>query len=593
MDTADRSAARSGSGTSQGIFREGERWDPRPVAARALWVGIYAGPVVLALLCSLIIAQLLPEPSGLGYLPWWLAVLAVSQAVLHSARTATRSLVHLPDLLTTSLVFPDQAPSRLTVARHCADRAVLAEEARTVAVDGLPKTLDEALSAAVAMSIALDHHDQGTRQHTARTRRFAEIIAEELKLDRISREKLRWSVLLHDIGKLTIPADVLAKTDALADHDWLLLQRHTAEGERILAPLTRWLGDAVTTAGQHHERWDGKGYPRGLGGQQITLNARILAVADAFAVMTEAEGYRPQLSLDDAITELRAHAGSQFDPTVVQALVRSPQASGRPSLATTIAARFPTVAARLADVPASRRTFAARTLTAFVTVAAVLAITGTSDAGTGTPPAAPAEQQYALVEVPENTGTMAPSAAAGASDFVMENVLVTTTVITIPVTEAPTTLPAPVTLPPGQLVPSLVVPPTTLFVPVAPPEVPLVPGKPVGPPPLPPGPSTTVAPTTIAPTTTRPTTTTTRPATTTTRPTPTTTVAPTTTPATTAPPTTPVTTVPPTAPATAPATTPATVAATTAPATAPPTSAPEAAPASGGSTGSKVDAPPA
>jgi hypothetical protein len=143
-----------------------------------------------------------------------------------------------------------------------------------------------------------------------------------MRLGRRDRELLRWAALLHDVGKLKVPAPTLERTGLLTDADWHELRRHPVEGARLIAPLRAWLGPWSSTVVQHHERWDGTGYPGGLAGIHISLGARIVAVADAFETMTAASsGARPAVAAE-AREELTRCAGRQFDPVVVRAFLR-------------------------------------------------------------------------------------------------------------------------------------------------------------------------------------------------------------------------------------------------------------------------------
>ena len=135
------------------------------------------------------------------------------------------------------------------------------------------------------------------------------------------RDRLRWSALLHDIGKMTVHPDLLNKTGELTDEDWATLRRHPLEGRRLIAPLHAWLGEWALTVEQHHENFDGTGYPFGLAGNEISLGARIVAVADSFEVMTSSRSYKSASSPSEARNELTRCAGTQFDPAVVRAFL--------------------------------------------------------------------------------------------------------------------------------------------------------------------------------------------------------------------------------------------------------------------------------
>jgi HD-GYP domain-containing protein (c-di-GMP phosphodiesterase class II) len=121
---------------------------------------------------------------------------------------------------------------------------------------------------------------------------------------------------LHDAGKIAIPEDILHKPGPLSDAEWELMRRHTLIGERILG-VTPALAPVAKVVRRSHERWDGRGYPDGLAGEEIPLAARIIFVCDAFEAMTAGRPYKAAVSVEEALEELRRNAGSQFDPAVV------------------------------------------------------------------------------------------------------------------------------------------------------------------------------------------------------------------------------------------------------------------------------------
>ncbi len=315
-----RATSPATSGPTQGA-EEGARWKPRPWAAHAVAVVMRGGPIALGTLAGWTTARLLPRPSGLGWILWLVALGAASNAVVRLADRGTRQLLPLSMLLRFSLEFPDQAPSRYAVSLRSGGIERLRKATNGSGPVSLPADLGEAATTALAMVTSLNRHDRGTRGHSERVRAYSEMLAEEMGLGGEFRERLRWGAMLHDMGKLCVPAEILNKAGRPNEEEWAVLQCHPAEGARILAPLADWLGDAVHAAGQHHERWDGEGYPNKLKGEEISLSARIVAVADAFAVMTAARAYKKPLSLAVARQELTRHAGAQFDPVVVRAML--------------------------------------------------------------------------------------------------------------------------------------------------------------------------------------------------------------------------------------------------------------------------------
>jgi hypothetical protein len=215
-------------------------------------------------------------------------------------------------------VFPDRAPSRFVLARRSGNVRRLEERVRAAHEQGVSDDPARAAEEILSLVAALSAHDRKTRGHSERVRAFTDLIAGELKLTQDERDRLRWAALLHDVGKLRVPAKILNKPGKPDAHEWELLKRHPAAGARIAAPLLPWLGEWGATIAQHHERYDGNGYPAALAGEQIALGARIVSVADSFEVMTAARSYKKPMSVPAAREELVRNAGSQFDPAVVR-----------------------------------------------------------------------------------------------------------------------------------------------------------------------------------------------------------------------------------------------------------------------------------
>ncbi len=185
----------------------------------------------------------------------------------------------------------------------------------------------EQLAAAMLLAETLDLRDVGTARHSQTVGRYAEGIARTLGLSDERVERIRAAGVLHDIGKLGVADAVLKKPGPLNDDEWAEMRRHPELGARILDHAN--LRDISGWVLAHHERIDGRGYPHGMAGAEIPLEARILAVADAYEAMTADRAYRAALGHDAAQAELRAGSGTQFDPQVVEAFLAVLAPGGR------------------------------------------------------------------------------------------------------------------------------------------------------------------------------------------------------------------------------------------------------------------------
>ena len=134
-------------------------------------------------------------------------------------------------------------------------------------------------------------------------------------------DRLNWAALLHDIGKLQVDPEILNKAGKPTDEEWEQLRSHPLYGESLVEPLREWLGEWTEAVGYHHERWDGKGYPRGVAGEQIPLAGRIVAIADVFDVITSARSYKEPATATEAREEITRCSETQFDPRLVRAFV--------------------------------------------------------------------------------------------------------------------------------------------------------------------------------------------------------------------------------------------------------------------------------
>lgn len=172
-----------------------------------------------------------------------------------------------------------------------------------------------------SMVNALDAKSPWSRGHSDRVAAYTAIIAEEMDLSPKCRESLKYASLLHDIGKIGTYDSLLEKRDHLTPEEFEEVKKHPAKGAFILEGVKQ-LRDVTPFVMHHHERFDGTGYPTGLKGEDIPLGARILHVSDSFEAIIDERPYRKARSQEQAIEELRAHSGTQFDPRVVEAFIR-------------------------------------------------------------------------------------------------------------------------------------------------------------------------------------------------------------------------------------------------------------------------------
>ena len=173
-----------------------------------------------------------------------------------------------------------------------------------------------------ALAAAIDAKDPYTRGHSERVARYASQVAREMELPAQEIRRVRLSALLHDVGKIGIDDRILRKPSALTEEEFEIMKSHPTKGAAIMEAIPE-LRDVIPGMKHHHERWEGGGYPDGLKGEDIPLQARIVSVADTFDAMTTTRPYQRAMDIRFVFQRLRDLAGNRFDPTVVDALIRS------------------------------------------------------------------------------------------------------------------------------------------------------------------------------------------------------------------------------------------------------------------------------
>jgi putative nucleotidyltransferase with HDIG domain len=198
-------------------------------------------------------------------------------------------------------------------------------EQRTVELDQALNSLEDAYRSTLrALTAALETRDLETHGHSERVVTYSLRLGREYGLDSYRTKALEFGSLLHDIGKIGVPDSILRKPAKLTDDEWVLMRQHPVHGQQILRGI-EFLEGAARVVAQHHEKWDGSGYPLGLSGDDIDLCARIFSVADAFDAMTSDRVYRKGKPYQAAAQELDDWSGKQFDPKVVEAFHRVPK----------------------------------------------------------------------------------------------------------------------------------------------------------------------------------------------------------------------------------------------------------------------------
>jgi HD-GYP domain-containing protein (c-di-GMP phosphodiesterase class II) len=179
------------------------------------------------------------------------------------------------------------------------------------------------------LSMAVEFRDEDTGAHIERIGRFSTLLAEQVGLERELCERLGYAAPLHDVGKVAIPDAILLKPGPLTAQERAIVETHAEEGHRLLRGSSSSILDmAATIALSHHEKWDGSGYPRGLAGDEIPIEGRIVAVADVFDALTSDRVYRAAYSVEQAVQMMRPQRGRHFDPELLDAFLEVLSSSG-------------------------------------------------------------------------------------------------------------------------------------------------------------------------------------------------------------------------------------------------------------------------
>jgi putative nucleotidyltransferase with HDIG domain len=203
---------------------------------------------------------------------------------------------------------------------------------------------------ALVLGNVVEADDAYTGMHSQGVVALAMEVADELRLAAAPRRNVEFGALLHDVGKIAVPKEIINKAGPLDDEEWAIMRQHTIEGQRLLDQVGGFMRDVGRIVRSSHESFDGTGYPDGLAGDQIPLESRIVACCDAFSAMTTDRSYRKARSAPAALEELRRCAGTQFDPTVVDAVVGVVKRGREHELSA--AALLPDPAAALERLPA-------------------------------------------------------------------------------------------------------------------------------------------------------------------------------------------------------------------------------------------------
>lgn len=286
------------------------RWRANRPAALLARIGVFAIPLMVGSVVMWLVSS------------WGALALVAGIGAAAATDRISRRLGPVSTLFELDLTFPEKAPSRVAMSQRIL-KTTLEDELADISTgeDFEPDDPQVAAERSLVLVGLLDQHDRLTRGHSARVSRYVDQTALAMGLSEVERSTLSWAALLHDIGKLRVSSEILTRDSKPNEADLAIIQGHPGHSADLMRSLFDWLGDSFGAATEHHEKWDGSGYPLQLAREEISLAGRITAVADAFDVMTASNSYRSSLSVADAKSELMACSGSHFDPAVVRAFI--------------------------------------------------------------------------------------------------------------------------------------------------------------------------------------------------------------------------------------------------------------------------------
>lgn len=274
-------------------------------------------PIYLAALA----AQFASETAAWGVREWLHGGASRREQLLESAWVYLVDALLSPIGLAVAIVAIDEPLAALLVVPLAALLAIFSRE-REEHIDSMLTLREAYRGTAHVLGDVVEHDDAYTGEHTRGVTQLALDVAAELGLDERMKRNVEFGAILHDVGKIAIPKRIINKRGPLDDREWALIKTHTIEAQRMLdriGGLMSGIGAIVRSA---HERFDGEGYPDGLAGESIPIESRIIFACDAFNAITTDRPYRKARGKAAAVAELRRNAGTQFDPRVVDALLR-------------------------------------------------------------------------------------------------------------------------------------------------------------------------------------------------------------------------------------------------------------------------------